>query len=216
MRSTTMTAIVMTMLAVLVSIPAHAATTTYADYASWSDAAGPATYVDLPMPLAPLRYYPYPLGFTASGVTFNDPNDRYLYVYSPTWGAPADAFSDGSVLGGCETCPGGGGGIAMYLPEATYGVSLNGLAWFGGTVLVTLADGSTFSWNSIRGEGKEYFGIMSTTPLARLDIDSPNNWPMIGDIHYSAVAVAEPATIALVMIGIGAVAALRARRRQTP
>jgi hypothetical protein len=39
---------------------------------------------------------------------------------------------------------------------------------------------------------------------------------MIGDIHYSAVAVAEPATIALVMIGIGAVAALRARRRQAP
>jgi hypothetical protein len=192
----------------VLSIPgvASAAVVSFPDLATWSDAAGPATLVDLGPHTVPFGAHDLRLGFAASGVSFQDPNDSYLWVMSPAYGGPPTAFPGGSVLG-CNLC--GGGGIDMYLPADTYAVSFGGLTWYGGSVVVTLDDGSSFSYLTTGGTDYAFIGLISTTPLGRVQIDAATiGYPLIGDIRYvvasepAAEPVPEPASLLLLASGL--------------
>jgi hypothetical protein len=148
-----------------------------------------------------------PTGITASGVTFTDPNNQYLYTanFYNNLGTTAELFGCGVGV----NCGGLGpsGGLHVALPTGVDSISFLYTAYYYGDFTITLSSGESFT-NYTDQHSVYFFGVTSSSDIAYLDINVTNQLygypiPELGDIRYgsSAPAVPEPASITLLASG---------------
>jgi len=205
-------------------MPANAATVLYTDRGLFeADLINP-TLIDFNDQVKPpdlfTSYAPFPGGtVTLSGVTFTALDAADLFAVDPAY-APANyGLGDGTVLSWQQNV-GGPNKLQIDLPAGTLAVGFNfgknlGADSFEFTFM--FSNTNVFKLNT--QAGASFAGFISDTPTNRLLIFAPENAiPQIdrlvfaSSVNSGSLPIPEPASVALMVCGLGMIGVYRRRR----
>lgn len=165
-------------------------------------------------------YGPYPGGTVSlSGVTFTALSDAYLYAIDPAYNPAKYGLGDGVVLS-WQLNIGGPNMLVVDMPADTLAVGFDFGRNFAGNSFqfqFKFGNADVFLLNTI--DGASFAGFISDKPLTRMMIIAPENaYPQLDRFVFASsvnsnVPVPEPSSIALMVCGLGAIAACRQIRR---
>lgn len=204
--------------------PAEAQITTYSSQSSFSAAAGTVTTENFEScPHATTAFTGSlsssagPCSAITSGVTFS-PQQGSLYIAGPGQSSnPSTAlgmnvfvsdpisitFGTGITAFGADLFQNFGGGS-----QGSTDTAFNILAYGAGNTLL-----GTFN-PLVSPNGGDFFGLTSTDSIFRIDIGQPGGFAVVDNVQFSASAVPEPSTWAMLLMGFGGIGvALRRQRR---
>jgi len=191
--------------------------TLYTDRASWQSAI--TGEVDLNFEgLAPdngTTFFPSPPGVTVGGVNFQ---------IDPTVGPDGNLFAIGRGFYyngvSCLSSQGatsGSNGFLVSFPGAVTAIGFD-VGTFAGAGISLITDGgqevsipSTPIYNPDPTQGTTFFGVTSAVPILAVRIDDPGNGDLVNLTDFSYGAVPEPASFAV--LGLGVLAFVRRRKR---
>lgn len=188
----------------------------YTNQAAFDAGAGPLTTIDFNDIAAPGSFVSYGTGpLTLSGVTFT--GNGSMFVIDP--GYYGASYPNGGFLNS-DYATTGVDTILATLPAnvKSVGFDFGGLLGSPVTFQVTLSDGHTFtatSNNSITGTGAlDFAGFAASTPISSIQINMPDapNYNAIDNFTFGSGGVPEPATWAMLIVGV-AMIGFAARRR---
>jgi hypothetical protein len=208
--------------AFLSAAPSHAATVTYADFASWSAAVSGVTTVTIPEPLDTLNLYDYfgsgTASVTYSGVVFSTSallSDGNFFNIGTGY-----SFNPAPVLSSQEQST-GVANILISLPGNVTGFALHYGTSLGSNVTFTLSNGDIVTQGSTGVSAysvPEFFGVTDNTPFDSVLVTSPDNVLNLNNVSFGsagATGVPEPAAWLLLTTGLAGLLGYGRRRARS-
>jgi len=208
-----------TILAALVMISttsiAYAATSTYSDFTSWSDDISGIvttdTYNGYNFTGGGANFVNYGSGTTLGGITYTTNNGDTLFGINKNWTADASYFRS-NYLNWDYGSP--NNSLTITLGSYTKAIGFN----FGGydgsplTFSVHLSNGDSFTATG-NSNSFAFLGAISDTAFNKVTISAPN-YPGLDNLSLGpVVAVPEPETYGMMLVGVGLIGFMVRRRK---
>jgi hypothetical protein len=205
--------------AFLGATPSHAATVTYADFASWSAAVSGVTTVTIPEPLDTVNLFDFfgsgTASVTYSGVVFSTSallsDGRFFNVGTGFSGSPAAVLSSQEQTTGVAN-------ILISLPGNVTGFALDYGTWTGSSVTFTLSNGDIVIQGSTGSGGyavPDFLGVTDNTPFDSVLVTSPDRALDLNNVSFGGTGVPEPAAWLLLTTGLAGLLGYGRRRARS-
>jgi hypothetical protein len=152
---------------------------------------------------------------TVDGVSFTTAGNSNIFAIGRDFAGGLFAFDAANVVLQDNTMP---SNFTATLPPGTtaFGVDLGSQATITGTGTLTLASGGVFNFPiTIPGRpGLEFLGVTSTEPIASFTVATGDFGLSFADVTLAQTNIPEPSSLALLGLGIAALAGWRRRRRK--
>jgi hypothetical protein len=193
-------------LAAAVCVDAHAGVIEYTSQAAFSAESTGLTTIDFTN-LASGSYTYYGSQFSTQGVTFTAPQNNALFVFNSGFYGSSGPTQSGNYLNNNSN-----GAITVDFNRGVTAFSLDVADLFsaGSTGSIVLSDGESFTFSASQSQ-YTFLGFTSATAITGYTINS-NYFTVLDNVSYGTAAVPEPASLALVGLGLLGCAALRRKR----